>query len=270
MFGHQPRLPVDIAFCLPVRNGAPKSHSQYVKTLKVRLQESYQIARRNSQKVAEQNKRCFDKSVRESTLVEGDQVLVRNLQLLNKHKFADKWESTMYKVLEKMGDLPVYKVQPINGDGLVRTLHRDHLLPCGDLSLEVDQDEPKACWPRTRSAQLQHCEVESEDEDDLPFYSTQLPEKRFVQVYEIPNTQQLGKPTEMEKKKVKVHIETNEIGEATGSIRREPGRSRRPPGRFTYPQLGKPLISFAQKLLNSLNQALDTFGGYDISPIEVV
>ncbi|GAA6077720.1 uncharacterized protein LOC112847707 [Tachysurus ichikawai] len=101
MFGRQSRLPVDIAFCLPVRNGAPKSHSQYVKTLKVRLQESYQIARRNSQKVAERNKRRFDKSVRESTLAESDQVLVRNLRLRNKHKLADKWESTMYKVLEK-------------------------------------------------------------------------------------------------------------------------------------------------------------------------
>lgn len=35
----------------------------------------------------------------------------------NKHKLADKWESTLYKVLKKMGDLPVYTVQPIDADG---------------------------------------------------------------------------------------------------------------------------------------------------------
>lgn len=113
MFGRQPRLPVDIAFRLPVKDGSPKSHSQYVNHLKARLEESYQIATRNSQKVADRNKRRFDKAVRESTLEEGDQVLVRNLRFRSKHKLADKWESTMYKVLEKMGDLTVYKVQSV-------------------------------------------------------------------------------------------------------------------------------------------------------------
>lgn len=45
------RLPVDIVFRL--LDGAPKSYSQYVRNVKTRLQESYQIASRNSQKVAE-------------------------------------------------------------------------------------------------------------------------------------------------------------------------------------------------------------------------
>ena len=72
MFGRQPRLPVDITFCLPVKDGAPKSHSQYVRKLRARLQESYQIATKNSQKVAERNKRRFDRGVRKSTLEEGD------------------------------------------------------------------------------------------------------------------------------------------------------------------------------------------------------
>lgn len=109
MFGHQPRLPVDIAFCLPVKDGSPKSHSQYVKHLKACLEESYQIATGNSQKVADRNKRRFDKTV-----------LVKNLRSRSKHKLAD---SNVYKVLEKMGDLPVYKVQSISGDGPIQTFH---------------------------------------------------------------------------------------------------------------------------------------------------
>lgn len=39
MFGRQPRLPVDLAFGLPVQGGQHTSHSQYVQTLKSRLQE---------------------------------------------------------------------------------------------------------------------------------------------------------------------------------------------------------------------------------------
>lgn len=77
---------MDIAFCLPVKDGSPKSHSQYVKHLKARLEESYQIAKRISQKVAGRNKRRFDKAVRESTLEEGDQVLVKNMRFQSKHK----------------------------------------------------------------------------------------------------------------------------------------------------------------------------------------
>ncbi|KAL7874154.1 hypothetical protein SRHO_G00051240 [Serrasalmus rhombeus] len=165
---------------LLVKDGAPKSHSQYMKNLKARLEESYRIATRNSQKTAERNKRRFDKAVRESTLVEGDQVLVRNVRLRNKHKLADKWESTVYKVLKSMGDLPV---QPLNGDGSIRTLNRE----------EIEPSEPKAQRPRTRRGQPQLPEELSESDDDSSFCPTQLsviPEERFVKVYEIPRRQQ--------------------------------------------------------------------------------
>ncbi len=372
LFGRQPRLPVDIAFSLPVKDGAPKSHSQYVRKLKARLEESYQVAARNSQKVADRNKRRFDKAVRESTLEEGDQVLVRNLRLRNKHKLADKWEPTMYKVLKRMGDLPVYTVHPINGDGPSRTLHRDLLLPCGDLSEaeEMEQPEPKARRPRTRRSQNQPLEEHSESEDELPFCPTQLsviPEERFFQVYEIPRRQQttvtpaaggnnlpamtmtssnsqpqnepivgsslespaesVGTPSEMiEGNEPEIMYEqpatrknltspgmTDVIpaveydsdvssvspddpgsGEAVDEVQqnglpqtqtsetteepeksenfedgktddstRKSERSRRPPDRFHYLQLGKPLVSLAQSLLESLNQAIDIVGGID-------
>ncbi|KAL6459343.1 hypothetical protein MHYP_G00328150 [Metynnis hypsauchen] len=202
LFVRQPRLLVDIAFCLPVKDGAPKSHSQYVKNLKARLEESYRIATRNSQKTAERNKRSFDKAVRESTLAEGDQVLVRNVRLRNKHKLADKWESTVYKVLKRMGDLPVYTVQPLGGDGSVRTLHRDLLLPCGDLSEkeEIEPSEPKVQRPRTRRSQSQLPEEHSESDDDSSFCPTQLsviPEERFVKIYEIPRRRQPTATPEM-------------------------------------------------------------------------
>ncbi|KAJ8286180.1 hypothetical protein GJAV_G00035430 [Gymnothorax javanicus] len=81
MFGRQPRLPVDIAFNLPVREGQHKSHSQYVRDLKSHLEESYRIATRSAAKVAERNKIRFDKRVTPSTLDIGDRVLVRNVSI---------------------------------------------------------------------------------------------------------------------------------------------------------------------------------------------
>ncbi len=79
MYGRQPRLPVDLAFGLPV-NGSTKSHSQYVRDLKEGLRESYEIAIKNPARVAQRDKRRFDRHVVVSTLDVGDRVLVRNLR----------------------------------------------------------------------------------------------------------------------------------------------------------------------------------------------
>ena len=124
MFGRQPRLPVDLAFGLPVKEEQQKSHSQYVKHLKSQLEESYKIATRSAAKVAEKNKTRFDKRVTPSALDIGDRVLVRNVRIRGKHKLADKWESTVHVVVKKAGDLPVYTVKPETGEGPCRTLHQ--------------------------------------------------------------------------------------------------------------------------------------------------
>lgn len=153
MFGRQPRLPVDLAFGLPV-NHQPGSHSQYVRNLKSQLEDSYRVATENAKKTASRNKARFDKHVVDSTLEEGDRVLVRNVHLRGKHKLADRWESDVYVVLRQAGDVPVYVVKPETRDGPQRTLHRDLLLPCGFLPvapIESETNPPKAVRrPRTR------------------------------------------------------------------------------------------------------------------------
>ncbi len=127
MFGRQPRLPFDLAFVLPYQDTPRISHSEYVKHLKSHLEESYSLASHRALKSAERNKIRFDKLVTNSSLEVNDRVLVRNVQLRGKHKLADKWESEVYVVVKRAGDLPVYTVRPL------RTLHRDLLLPCGFL-----------------------------------------------------------------------------------------------------------------------------------------
>lgn len=154
MFGRQPRLPVDLAFGLPV-DAPTKSHSQYVQDLKARLRESYDIATKNAEKVAGRNKRRFDKRVVASNLEEGDRVLVKNVRLRGKHKLADKWEQGVYVVVKRIRDLPVYAVQPEGKTGSLRTLHRDLLLPCGFLqpsSPDIQSKGKVTRKPKTRSS----------------------------------------------------------------------------------------------------------------------
>ena len=81
----------------------------------------------------------------------------------------DKWESDVYVVIKRAGDLPV---QPETRDGPKRTLHRDLLLPCGFLPLSaVDEDHPSTPVRRPRTRQHPLIETssigdEQEEEDD--------------------------------------------------------------------------------------------------------
>lgn len=94
--------------------------------------------------------------VRESTLDTGDIVLVRNLSFRGKHKLADRWESTIYVVQKKAGEMPVYTICPEGQEGPLRTLHRDLLLPCGFLSAENEEvlKPKKASKPKTRKTPI--------------------------------------------------------------------------------------------------------------------
>lgn len=77
----------------------------------------------------------------ESSLNVGDRVLVRNVRLRGKHKLADKWDSEVYIVVNRAGELPVYAVKPEGKEGPLRTLHRDLLLPCGVLLPSVEEEK---------------------------------------------------------------------------------------------------------------------------------
>lgn len=113
VFGRQPSLPIDIAFGLNPEEQSKVTHTDYVKRLKENLQESYTLAIEHSEKVALKNKERYDMKVRETVLEEGDRVLVKNVGLRGKHKIADRWSQTVYKVVKRIDDSPVYVVAPI-------------------------------------------------------------------------------------------------------------------------------------------------------------
>lgn len=127
MFGRQPNLPLDVAFGLNPEGQSKITHSDYVKMLKENLQESYKLALEHSERNTLKNKERYDLKVRETILEEGDHVLVKNAGVHGKHKIADRWSQTVYKVVKHINDFPVYVVVPANSDGPNKTLHRDLL-----------------------------------------------------------------------------------------------------------------------------------------------
>ena len=74
-----------------------------------------------------------DRRVIFQSLEIGDRVLLRNLGLRGKHKLESKWNHNPYVVVGKMPNLPVFKIKREDGTPGTKTMHRDHLLPIGQL-----------------------------------------------------------------------------------------------------------------------------------------
>ncbi|CAM4573172.1 unnamed protein product [Caretta caretta] len=133
MFGREPRLPIDLCFGVSEDGDSYETHQQYVSRLREKLRDAYRLATAAARKNADRNKHRYDARVRSQELQPGDRVLLRNLGIAGKHKIADRWKAIPYLVMEKLGDLPVYKIKPEDGPGQIKTVHRNLLLPVGEL-----------------------------------------------------------------------------------------------------------------------------------------
>ncbi|XP_073711543.1 uncharacterized protein [Misgurnus anguillicaudatus] len=189
MFGREARLPVDIRFGVTEDNQKTKSYPQYVAKLKQDLQRAYSLATESSDKNHQRNKAAHDKHVKEQVLDKGDRVLLRNFGVKGKHKLKCKWRSSPYVVVEKLPNLPVYKIKPERGMGAEKTIHRNHLLPIGYLvRLPVDEREVGPLQrPRTRAFQQNTTEPVQTNNHDEDVYS----ELEYSEVY-------LPRPVELE------------------------------------------------------------------------
>lgn len=175
MFGREPRLPIDLAFGVDT-NQQSQSVSDYGRSLRERLREAYRIASEHTQKSQEKQKKYYDRKTRGAVIQEGDRVLVKRVAWDGKHKIANRWEDEVYIVLTQPNqDIPVYEVQQENGEGRIRTLHRNLLLPIGSLPPRITE-EPSAPKPLPRKMPRRNCpprkqpeiqNADSESEDDM-------------------------------------------------------------------------------------------------------
>ena len=116
----------------------------------------------------------YDLKVTECVLEVGDLVLVKNVGLRGKHKIADRWSQTVYKVVKHIDNSPVYVVAPQSFDGPERTLHRDLLLPCGFLSPSVPAEAEQSLQAKSKANNSRKtCVPEEEVENQFDLSSAE-------------------------------------------------------------------------------------------------
>lgn len=99
-------------------------------------------------------------------------MLIRNLsERGGTGKLRSHWEKDVYTVVEKKNDsIPVYTVVKENGKGVKRTVHRNLLMPCDHLPVELPDETSKKLTrkakptPRTRDSS--HITKQVPDESD--------------------------------------------------------------------------------------------------------
>lgn len=144
LFGRNPRLPIDSMFGLPHSDDSV-SHEDYAKKWKMRMEEAYQLATKSAQASGKRGKALYDRKIQGAELHPGNRVLIRNLtERGGPGKLRSFWEEKVHVVVKrKHQESPVYEVQPEDGQGRTRVLHRNLLLPCDFLPLEMPPPEKK-------------------------------------------------------------------------------------------------------------------------------
>lgn len=189
MFGREPKLPVDFAFGIRETRENNISTTKYMENLRKTLRASFDLAMRNSKNSQSKQKEKYDSKIRAATVNVGDRVLVKIVAFDGRHKIANKWEEDVYIVIEKPNfDIPVFKVKKQNGEGKVRTLHRNLLLPIGEddsndversrlklgeteLKRSNERSKPKPT-PRKRKSVLTNTEKNEVSSDSKPVSET--------------------------------------------------------------------------------------------------
>lgn len=133
------------------------SYQKYAKEWNEAMQEAYKKAKRSIDKNSAKGKARHDRGFGSAVLKAGDRVLVRNLsERGGPGKLRSYWEDRIHTVVRRMSDdSPVYQVKPEGKPGKLRTLHRNLLLPCDSLPLEIDKESHRGQKSRTRKVKHQ-------------------------------------------------------------------------------------------------------------------
>ena len=147
MFGREPKLPLDVTLGLPNPDMGAVIHEKYVKQLQNRLKWSYEVALRRNEKEATRQK-YYDLKVHCTPLRVGNVVVPRQKSFRSKAKIQDRWDSTLYEVIEiPYPDMPVFKIRP-QGDpeAKPRILHWNLLQPIRQIET-CKEEEPEGSPP---------------------------------------------------------------------------------------------------------------------------
>ena len=136
------------------------------------MEEACKVAREKMGKMNDYNKDKYDKKAKAVEMVIGDHVLMQNRRDRKggTGKLASYWEHNIFEIIEKKEESPVYRIRNISKKSDVRVVHRNLLMLCNDLPLDVFK-EPEEEVKTRRGKQNQGKNVrarqtKSNSEDD--------------------------------------------------------------------------------------------------------
>ena len=125
IYGHQPKLPIDIEYGVSLDENYTDCNT-YVDKLQHRLKWAYEVTQKCIAKDTARQKAYYDKSYKCAKLCVGDLVLIRVVKPGTDYKIADKWENDPWIILHKRSASPVYELRNTQM-GELKELHRNLL-----------------------------------------------------------------------------------------------------------------------------------------------
>ena len=159
MFGRDSRQPIDLLQGTGEQEVEP---SDWVSHHQQRLQEAYQLARRQLVHEADSRKKHYDRKARDLPLSFGQRVYRRKRDIRGRNKTQDVWEGKVYKVVARKGKNDVYVIEPADGFGELRTVNWVDLRLCPQPETTMRRKLP--CLPDEKTVDPDRHEELSDDE----------------------------------------------------------------------------------------------------------
>uniref|UniRef100_A0A8C6S522 Gypsy retrotransposon integrase-like protein 1 n=1 Tax=Neogobius melanostomus TaxID=47308 RepID=A0A8C6S522_9GOBI len=171
MFGRVPRLPVDVMFGSVLNDPEVVDYDRYVESLRQNMREAMAVAQSTATKQLQRHTGLYNKKVRGAPVEVDDRVLLANKGERGKRKLADRWENTIYVVVEKNDDSHTFKIQnPTSGQ--IKVVHRNLIMPVNFLPLpetESNDQEEDVLSPVSSSVDLSRSAVTDASSESAEF-----------------------------------------------------------------------------------------------------
>lgn len=165
MFGRVPRLPVDILFHSVLHDSDVLNYDKYVACLANDLKEAMVIAQDHASREQKRHAELYNRRVKGPNIDVGDRVLLANRKERGKKKLADRWESTIYTVVDINPVTHTYRIRD-TVTGQEKVVHRNLLMLANFLPVEAtcDVSDPASSMSATESSTPATDDVREEGE----------------------------------------------------------------------------------------------------------
>ena len=157
LFGREATLPIDLILGIEDIK-EPEDYMKYAQSWRDQMEHAYSIAKARSIKAKEQNEKRLNRKPLLASLSPGDAVLVKNtVERGGPGKLRSFWEPALYQVVDVNGPGNVIcSVKKVSGDGKIRVLHRNMLMPCSEeLAAQLMQEATDSTLPKTKPNKIQ-------------------------------------------------------------------------------------------------------------------